>query len=322
MKNVCLIGAGNIGSRHLQGLKKVTAPLNIEVVDPFKESLETARQRYQQVDSPPNHKIAFLSDLSKVSKKIDLAIVATNSNVRRKVLENLLSNSSIKYLVLEKVLFQKKQDYFDMEKLLKKRGIKTWVNFSMRTMPFYNRLKGIFKGNIQMIVSGSQYGLITNAIHFIDYIAFITGNYDFTVDTIGLDKNPIESKRLGFLELNGTLNVHFKDGSFGSFTCYPNGNAPFIIELLSPKYRCISKESEGKAWASSNNIDWKWKETDSNIPFQSNMTNKLVEEILTKGSCPLTLYKDTSKLHITFLDSLLKFLNESTEKKYSLYPFT
>ena len=322
MKNICIIGAGNIGSRHLQGLRKVKFPLSIEAVDPQKKSLEIARQRYEQVESSLDHKISFLSDLSKVSKKIDLAIVATNSNVRRKVTEQLLTTSSVKYLVLEKILFQDPNDYQSLEKLLKKKNCKTWINFSMRTMPFYHNLQGRVKGPIQMIVSGGQYGLITNAIHFIDYIAFITGNYDFVVDTKGLDKNPIASKRLGFLELNGTLNVHFKDGSFGSFTCYANGNAPFIIELLSPKYRCISKESERKAWVSSAGTDWKWKETDSNIPFQSDMTNKLVENILDTGTCPLASYKDAAKLHVTFLDSLLQFLDESSDKKYSLYPFT
>lgn len=322
MKNICIIGAGNIGSRHLQGLKKVKFPLSIEVVDPSIKSLEIARQRYEQVESSVNHKISFLSNLSKVSKKIDLAIIATNSNVRRKVTEQLLTTSSVKYLILEKILFQYPDDYQNTEKLLIKKDCKTWINFSMRTMLFYNDLKGKIKGPIQMIVSGSQYGLITNAIHFIDYIAFITGNYDFTVDTKGLDKNPIESKRLGFLELNGTLNVYFKDGSTGSFICFKDGDTPFIIEIFSSNYRAISKESERKAWISSSRNHWKWEEVESDIPYQSDMTNKLVEEILGSGTCLLTPYKDASKLHITFLNSLLQFLNEPSNKKYSLFPFT
>lgn len=322
MKNICIIGAGNIGSRHLQGLKKVTFPLNIEVVDPSKDSLEIARQRYEQIVSSVNHKISYLQDLSKVLKKIDLAIIATNSNVRRKVAEQLLTTSSVKYLILEKILFQNPEDYQSLEKLMIKKGCKAWVNFSMRTMPFYHNLKGKVDKPIQMIVSGSQYGLITNAVHFIDYIAFITGNYAFTVDTDGLNKTPIKSKRLGFLELNGTLNVHFSEGSSGSFTCYSTGNAPFIIELLASNYRCLSRESEQKAWVSSGNTKWQWTELDSNIPFQSDMTSSLVESILNYGVCPLTPYKDAANLHITFLGGLLQFLNKTSHKKYSLYPFT
>lgn len=321
MKNICLIGAGNIGSRHLQGLKKVTFPLNIEVVDPSSESLNIAKQRYDQIESSINHKITFMQNLSNVSKKIDLGIIATSSNIRRPITENLLSNSEVKYLILEKILFQKKEDYSYIEKLLKKNNCKTWVNFSMRTMPFYRNLKGKFKENVQMIVSGSQYGLITNAIHFIDYIAYLTNNYNFAVETKGLDKNLIESKRQGFFELNGILNINFNDGSMGSFICYPDGDARYIIEIFSKKYRCISKENERKAQVSSSPT-WEWKEIDSNIPYQSDMTNVVVEEILTKRTSTLTLYTQASHLHLQLFESLLKFLNESSKKKFELYPFT
>ncbi len=321
MKNVCLIGAGNIGSRHLQGLKKVKFPLSIQVVDPSAQSLEIAEERYEQIQTSTKHQISFLEDIEKVSKKIDLAIIATSSNARRKVIDNLFNSSDVKYLILEKILFQKKEDYINIEELLKKKKIKTWVNFSMRTMPFYRDLKRKIKGEVQMFVSGGQYGLITNAIHFVDYIAYLTNCYEFKVATEGLDPKPIESKRRGFLELNGTLNVYFKDGSMGSFTCYPTGDAPFVIEVLSKKYRCISRESERKAYVSSPNSNWKWIEEDTDIPFQSDMTNLVVEEVLKKGSCSLTSFKEASKLHLQLLDALLSFLNRSG-KKFTDYPFT
>lgn len=322
MKNICLIGAGNIGSRHLQGLKKVKFPLSIEVVDSSTKALEIAHQRYQQIESSTNHQISFLKNISNLSKKIDLAIIATSSDVRRNVIENLLSTSYVKYLILEKILFQKRKDYFEIEKILKKKGIKTWVNFSMRTVPFYYNLKEKLKGMVQMIVSGSQYGLVTNAIHFVDYIALLTNSYDFKVANDGLDPKLIASKRPGFSELNGTLSVSFKNGSTGSFTCCPDGDAPFIIEVFSSSYRCISKEYEKKAWISSSKSKWGWKEVESNIPYQSEMTNAIAEDILKNGRCTLTPYSEASKLHLQLLESLLKFLNASSTKKFNFYPFT
>lgn len=321
-KNVCVIGAGNIGSRHLQGLKKVKLPLSIEVVDPSSKSLEIARQRYQQIESTTNHKVSFLQNISNLSKKIDLAIVATNSDVRRLVIEKLFQRSSIKYLILEKILFQKKEDYSVIEKLLEKNGCKTWANFSMRTMPFYRDLKGKVKEPLQMIVSGSQYGLVTNVVHFIDYIAYLTNCYDFTVNLTGLDKKLIVSKREGFMELNGTLNAYFKDGSLGSFTCYSSGETPFVIEVISSNYRCISKESERKAYVSSSKHGWNWIEVESDIPYQSDMTNLAVEEIFKKGDCVLTPYDKAVKIHIKILEPLVKFLNRYSDKSYNLYPFT
>lgn len=321
MKNICLIGAGNIGSRHLQALKKVSFPLNIEVVDPSLDSLNIARERYEQIKSEIPHKTSFLNDLNQLKKEIDLAIIATSSNVRRKVIDELLNKSQVKYLILEKILFQKDKDYLEVEKLLKRKKVKTWINFSMRTMPFYKRLKGKFEGPIQMIVSGSQYGLITNVIHFIDYLAYLTNIYEFEVSTLGLDKKIIKSKRPGFLELNGTLNIALKDGSFGSFTCYSSGDAPFIIEINSKNYHVISKESERKAYISSRKDKWNWEEVKSDIPYQSEMTNSVAEDIFKKGGCILTPYKEASKLHLQLLEELLKFLNKSG-KKFNFYPFT
>ena len=51
--NIGLIGAGQIGSRHLQGLAKSTLQYKIYVVDPDEKSLSVAKIRYQEV-SPKN----------------------------------------------------------------------------------------------------------------------------------------------------------------------------------------------------------------------------------------------------------------------------
>lgn len=322
MKNVCIIGAGNIGSRHLQALKKVSSLLNIIVIDQSSESLKTAGERYNQVESKLKHQIVFASDMESLPKKIDLAIIATGSKVRRKVLENLLSNTAVKYLILEKILFSKFTDYEEMGKLLNKKVDKTWVNFSMRTQSFYFNLKEKIKGNVQMFVSGSDYGLVTNSIHFIDYIAYLTDCDEFVVDMTGVKPKPIKSKREGYLELSGTLNFNFKNGSFGSFTYYPEGSSPYLIQIMSQDLRCISKESEGKAYVSREKDNWKWEEVETKIPYQSEMTNKVVEQILKTGDCPLADYKNAAKLHLQLLESLQKFLNKNSKIKYKSYPFT
>lgn len=330
MKNICIIGAGNIGSRHLQGLKKVTTPLHIEVIDPSVKSLKIAQERYDQICSSIQHEISFLQDMNKISRKIDLAIIATNSAIRAEIVQKLLANAEVKYFILEKLLFQKYDDYFKIQRLFKKNKTKAWVNCSMRTMPFYFKLKQYLKNKpIQYFVNGSQYGLITNAIHYIDHIAYLTDCYDFTLDTTHLDKKPIESKREGFLELNGTLNVYFKDGSFGSLTCYPEGNAPIIIQVFTESFRCISKETENKAWISESDI-WQWKKQSNTILYQSQMTGNVVDEILKKGSCKLTPFEESIKIHTQLLEDLNHFLNEqilgfankNSKKKYNLYPFT
>lgn len=325
MRNICIIGAGNIGSRHLQALKNIKTPLSIYIVDPLIDSLNLARQRYESFPSSVNskNKLDFYQKLEELPGRIDLAIIATSSNVRRDVLEKLLSHATVEFIILEKLLFQKKEDYLFIQKLLKNKKCQAFVNCSMRTMPFYFKLKKQIQSlPINYFVTGSQYGLITNTIHYIDHMAFLTGCLEFRVDTNSLDTTPIESKRSGFLELNGTLNVDFKDGSFGSFSCFSKGDIPTVVEITSPDFRCISKESEKKAYVSTAKQKWVWEEIDTDIPYQSQMTDKIVQDLLNKGKCQLVSFDESAKIHLTLLESLLKFLNEHSRKLLSVYPFT
>ena len=262
-------------------------------------------------------------DIKEISNKIDVAIIATTADIRRVVTEQLLSLSKVKYIIFEKLLFQKYQDYNDIKHLLATNECEAWVNCNMRTTPFYAKLKKHFKNYpLTYIVNASQQGLATNSIHYIDHMAYLTDCYDFTLDTICLNPLPIESKRKGFLELTGTLNVYFKDGSFGSFTNYPSSNVPFTIEILSEQYRCLIRAGENKSFISSSDTNWKWNLEKTPILYQSQMTNLVVSDLLKDGSCKLTPFAVSTKMHLAILNPLLKFLNKNSPKKYKLYPFT
>lgn len=323
-KNIYIIGAGQLGSRHLQALKNVKTRLDITVIDRSQLALKTAKERYLATSGTYNkHSVRYLSSQDNIGEDIDIAIIATNSDVRSKVITELLTKKRVKYLILEKLLFQKKSDYSKIGRLLKSKNVKAWVNCSMRNMPFYHSLKDKFKGEpLVYLASGSQYGLVTNSIHYLDYIAYLTGCYEFEVVTAGLDKKPIASKRKGFLELNGTLEVRFNEGTTASFTCFAKGDAPIQAVISSNKFNCISRETQSKAWLSSPINNWNVEEIDSKIPYQSQATTWLVEDILITGDCKLVSYQDSVKVHLPLLEALRKFLNQNTNEKYNHYPFT
>ena len=324
MKNVYIVGAGQLGSRHLQSLKLVSEPLRIFVIDPNMESLNVAKERFDAIpEGAFQHSVQYCQGYENLNKKIDLAIVATNSNNRRSAIENLLCNSEVESLILEKILFSQVEDYDYIKKLLEKSGSKAWVNCCMRVMPFYQKIKEDFIGSeILYQVTGSQYGLITNVIHYLDHMAFLTNSLEYSIDTNYLEIEPIQSKRRGFLELNGTITAKFKNNSVGSFTCFSGGNSPTIVQISNHDTRFIVRESEGKAWVSKNSSSWAWSEIDSKIPYQSEMTKNLVQDIFSLGSCALTSYNDSMKIHMPLVKGLMKFLNEHGDKKYEIFPFT
>lgn len=322
-KNICIIGAGNIGSRHLQGLAKVKQPLNIFVFDPYDDSLGLAKKRFEEISNNSKHQIKYSSILKKLPDNIDVAIIATNSNIRFQVTNNLLNKTSVKYIIFEKILFDKKLDYQKMAKLLQKRKIKAWVNCSRRTMPFYKDLKKEFTGKkINYFVFGSQWNLASNSIHLIDHIAYLTDCYDFEIGTKSLDTKLLVSKHKAFIELSGTLDVYFEDGSIGNFICYPTGNIPQIMQIFSEKFRLLTLETQGKSYISKFNNNWQWVIKKTPMLYQSEMTNQLVSDILNKGGCDLTPFDLSSKLHLKLLDPLLQFINKISKKKYISYPFT
>jgi hypothetical protein len=325
MANVIIIGAGQLGSRHLQALKSVEEKLNISVVDAFENSLKVSKERYDgiNVENKFVHQVSYSTNIP-VNNDFDVAIIATSSNARRSVIENLLNKNKVRFFILEKILFNKLADYDFISSLLKEKRSKAWVNCSMRKMSFYNSIKNDLGSNRKIIyqVTGSQYGLITNSIHYIDHMASLSACSDYSLDLTNLDKEIIKSKREGFLELNGIMSIKFTNGSVGIISCNSKGNMPIVVEIKADNLRCISRESEGKAWVSYADSNWLWQEVEARIPYQSQMTTELVTELLEKGTCPLVEYDDSSHIHKQLMEPLREYLNKIINKSYDFYPFT
>jgi hypothetical protein len=170
-------------------------------------------------------------------------------------------------------------------------------------------------------VSGSRYGLVTNAIHYVDHVAHLSGCTDFSLDTRDVDATPVPSKRPGFLELNGRLVARFAEGSRCDVVCYPEGNAPVLVEIFTGARRYIVHESAGRLWAASSHTQWTWEERDARIPYQSEMTTQVVENLLETGTCGLSPLADSLRLHVSLLDPLLDVLR-ARQPERDRYPFT
>ncbi|KGP63629.1 dehydrogenase [Legionella norrlandica] len=322
MKKIVIIGAGQLGSRHLQSLNLLNQEMEILVIDPDQESLEIAKTRFDATIQNIKHQISYTQEI-KNYQPVDIAIIASTANSRRSIIENLLNTTEVKHLVLEKLLFTQEQDYYDIAEQLSSKDTKTWINCSMRMMPYYQHLNTAFKNEIiQYHVNGSQYGLVTNAIHYLDHLAYITGVNHFELDTRYLDKQIISSKRKGYFELTGTLIARFANGSVAFLHCDKEGMAPIQIEIYSNNLRVISREWEQKAWQTSMEKDWKWEEVNASIPYQSMLTAELVTTLLETGSCNLTSYEISMQHHLQLLRPLKEFILESGLNSEVDYPFT
>lgn len=322
-KTIFIIGAGQLGSRHLQALKKLEFHCEIYVIDPAKDSLQRAQDRYNEVPFGSSHEVSYCTKIPTVNNDVDLAIIATNSDSRKDVIVSLLANNTVKNFILEKLLFNKKIDYFSVHDLLERRRCNTWVNCCFRTMPFYYGLRDYSNTTkYRYSIFGSKFGLITNSIHYIDYLSFLCGKTEFNLITELLEKEIINSKRKGYLELNGTLIARFVDGSVCSISCLDTGDVPLTVEVFNEEFRLISRETEKKGWISFKSSGWIWKEIDVDIPYQSQLTTDVARKILLEGSCDLPTYEESMKMHLILLDGVQDYLLKNTTYSSDMYPFT
>jgi Oxidoreductase family, NAD-binding Rossmann fold len=323
MYKIVIVGAGQLGSRHLQGVLRANLQASIEVVDPNSVALENAKKRVDEISYEKNSKsIAFLTCLTAVSKHIDLCIVASTANVRFNIIQTLVSVSTIRFLILEKILFQDLDQYDLTQELLAKNGIQTWVNCPRRMVPEYKALQSRINTNepISFVLLGSNWGLGCNAIHFIDLFTFFTGNHKLVFNTDRIHKI-IPAKREGFYELVGTLSGSQQNNAEIVLQSKEQQNAFISISILTGTFYCTINEIKGLMTI----MDTTSQQTEDikiSIPLQSQLTIKICEDLLLRGHCDLTSYPISSLLHKQLLSSYVDVFERNGFSLHKSCPIT
>ncbi|AMV71858.1 hypothetical protein DBW_1497 [Desulfuromonas sp. DDH964] len=323
--NILLVGAGQLGSRHLQGLARINIPVSIEVIDPSEVSLRTARERFTEIAKNPYiREIRFNTNGNGENSAIDLAVIATGADVRADVVTALIGDKQVRNIILEKFLFQRESDFERVGALLHERQVKAVVNCPRRVYPFYLQLKEILieDGPINFRVDGSNWGLGCNGVHFFDLFAFLTGEYSsIRIDEVLLDNTILESKRPSFVEFTGSIRGANGRGDMIEISSSIEPGTPLHISIGTGTRQIEIQESAGTAFFVKNHVGKVFQETFT-VPFQSQITGTVAQEMLMNGACSLTPYKESVHLHLQLLKTLLAHLNNVSGKQYENCPIT
>lgn len=323
-RNILLVGAGQLGSRHLQAIALYVESCDIYVVDPKVESLNTAKSRFEEVKGFERHTVIYETEMINLNcNNFDIAIIATNSNIRKEVVKEILDKKEVKYFILEKVLFQSIKDFDEIGKLLIKTNTKAFVNCPRRMFDFYKEVKRDLanKTSIQVEIVGNKWGLACNGIHFVDLFNYVTGN-DITSWHNYLDDKYIDSKRSGYKEFTGSLFGNAVNGNTLKLTCYNDGIINTSVRISTPEKRYLIEESIGKAWIVNIKNSLEINEVQFNFRYQSQLTNEVINDLITTGTCDLTPFDVSSTLHIPFIQTLLKHYNNYQETQTEVCPIT
>lgn len=303
-KHVLLIGAGQLGSRYLQGLAGVSHALRITVVDPSASSLELARQRLAEVSLAAAHEVRFSTSLDAAPKQLDLALVVTPAHCRAEVVSAICAQHEVSAWILEKLLAQSSQQVDEIEKTLAGHS-RVWVNTPKRIMLWHQAIKDQLISNAKYVfrvrVSGGNWGMACNTIHYIDLVSWWSGASVYGVDSKRLQTwRP--SKRYGFQEIFGSLTVEFFNGCRLEINCNQS-DAPLQIEVETPEGIWLIEEASGRAVGPFGQV------IAGLICLQSDLTAPLVEQILTAGHCGLPSLAVSAAQHRPLLDALLQHWN-------------
>ena len=241
---ILLVGCGNVGSRHLQGLLSSRVKSKIYVIEKSKKAILIAKQRINEIKTK-RKKVVFFKNYNLTERKFDLLICATTSKKRYYLLNYLIKKFSFKKLIIEKIAFQNLLDFSKAINLLKTNKIKCWVNCTRREQKIYKLLKKKINKKDKLIikVNAKKWNIASNAIHFIDLYRYFKKNEKIlNVKHNNLKK--INSKHKGFYELTGKIilqnqndEIHFDDTS---------ESQELLITIESKNFKILLNETKGK----------------------------------------------------------------------------
>ena len=319
-----IIGAGQLGSRHLQGLLKSKSEQVIYVLDPSENSLNIAKKRAQEVEF--KHIVRYLKDWDKIPSDLDLVIVATGANVRSKIVTKLLTICNVKNLVLEKILFQDVESYSGIRELITNTNTATLVNHPRRMFKHYKEIKNVITEsdeNVSFQVFGGNWDLACNALHFIDLFSFLSQSEVKSIDFEGIDNNIIKSKRLNCIEFTGTLKGVLKNGNDFNICSLEGDYEDITISVLTKSNRWIIQEgSAQKIIHLSKENNFNENITPFINEFQSNLTTRIINDLLVEGKTTLPSYDDACSSHIPFIKGALIRYSEITGINTNICPIT
>jgi len=320
MKTVLLVGAGQIGSRYLQGLRQTSHPLRIVVVDPSRSAREIAAERWNEVIPNGVHATpAFFTNLSGAlsssGSEYDVAIVSTSAGPRRQVITAISESASVQCWILEKVLAQSPADVHAIVSSIGLRS-RAFVNTPRRLMKGFEELRRRLIPPLDVHVYGGMWGLASNAVHMIDLVEWLAEDTTCGVSIGHESGNWYATKRHGYFDMTGEIEAVFENGSRLTMNADTAGSSVILNITDSAGNHWSLDEQAGTARGGGR------QQIEVLLELQSQMTPLLIDQLLETGSCGLPTLEVSARMHAVVLEALVQHWNESNDANDLLAPVT
>lgn len=306
MKNILLIGCGNIGSRHLQSLCNTTGFI-IDVVENNPEAIKRA----ENIIGKPNGSDIFWHDnLNNIRDVPDLCIIATSSTHRKQIILEMLCRGVRRFL-LEKIIAQSEKSYQDILESFLKYNAKGWVNITRRYSSYYQGLKDYFyKDNekIRVLIDSGDHGLACNGIHYLDLFLFLDNSSKLEYVEEPRDLEISRTKRSDYIDFTGDMLIRSEKESLIRLNFTGHSDALPVMFIQNSKRRYIIEDNNLTAFSSFKKDNWLLKEDSgmTDFPHVSRLTAIIANEILSEDKCKLPTLEESFEPHRILLSRMLK----------------
>lgn len=272
---ILFVGFGNMGCRHAQSLIDSKAEHTYLVLEP---SLTIFTENLSKIGATEKQ-FTRIENINDLPNNIDFAVVATSSSPRYDIVKTLIYKG-IKFFLLEKIVFQSESQFDKIIELLHQSGSLAYCNFVNRYYPNYIDIKeSIMKEHpLTMVVSGGDFGLGCNALHYIDLFEYFTGRsarvtkHSLRVNSNGNRRGGIYKELLGQIvlttEINDTLIISAEPARIGGNEITIKQEGTFDILNEETKKHIHFSEVEPLS------------QKDFKILYTSQLTSRLINDIM------------------------------------------
>lgn len=243
---ILVVGAGQIGSRHMQALANTEAVAAVTAVDPGAASRDTALARWRDVPGHAGKSLTLAASLADVGRteKFDVAIIATSAPGRLEILKDIVA-LGVRRVLSEKLLFQSVAQLDAAVALCAARGVSLYPNYVYRFVSPWAAVARRLKGQpFALNVAAGDIGLATNVPHWLDMFQFLAGGAAMTQVGVTLSKPPYASKRGGsLLEIAGGVSASAANGAMFTMSFDGPARSPLITVSAGGKHLTVDEET-------------------------------------------------------------------------------
>jgi hypothetical protein len=228
-------------------------------------------------------------------------------------------------LILEKVLFHELDAYQRINDLLVEQKVVTYVNHPRRMFESYKNIKSKIVKTKQSVYSvvGGNWGLGSNALHFLDLFIYLSGQTLKDINVHSIHNHLLESTRKGYVEFTGTIDGHLSDDSFFSITSLQGDSSSISVTIFNSEQRFIVQESgTPKVYELGKTNFFRCTNNIFKIQYQSELTSNIALELFDNECCSLPTYDEARHTHELFLTKMLDKYNEITGLQAAVIPIT